>query len=88
MQETYNLRQLHNVSGLRAFLSVDDVEGYLLAFVEGLEALALNCAEMYEDVLTFVGGDEPVPFGLVEPLYSSLCHKNKPPEKLYCHVPT
>ena len=75
MQETYNLRQLYNVSSLGAFLSVDDIEGNLLPFVKGLEALSLNCAEMYEDILTLVSGDKPVAFAFVEPLYSSLCHE-------------
>ena len=74
LQETCELL-LDDVGSLRAFLAVYDVERYLLTLIECLEAFALNCAEVNEYVLPVVYGDESVPFALVEPFDSSLCHK-------------
>ena len=71
---------LYDVGSLGAFLAVYDVERYLLSLVESLEALTLNCAEVDENDLSVVYGDEAVSFCLVEPFDSSLCHEKKPPE--------
>lgn len=76
VQETFSLL-LYDVGSLGAFLAVYDVERYLLTLVKSLEALALNCAEVNEYVLSVVYGDEAVAFALVEPFYSSLCHEKK-----------
>ena len=76
LQETF-LLLLYDVGSLGTFLAVYDVERYLLTLIECLEALALNCAEVNEYVLSVVYGDEAVPFALVEPLNSSLCHEKK-----------
>ena len=64
--------QFDNVGSLRAFLAVDYVKRNLLTFIESFEALALNCAEVNENVFTLVCGDESVPFALVKPLYGPL----------------
>src|SRR5574338_1718855 len=51
------------------------VEGDLLAFLEGLEALHLDRGEMREEVFAaVVGRDEPVTLRVIEPLHSSGCH--------------
>jgi len=64
-----------NVRGLLAFGAGRDVETDSLAFLQGLEALALNCGKMREEILTApVGGDEAEALGIVEPLDGTCCH--------------
>ena len=61
------LRGLHFV-GLQALLALHDLEGDLLAFLQGLEAGALDRAEVDEDVRAAFLGDEAEALGVVEPL--------------------
>lgn len=73
------LADFDDVSSLRAFGAVFDLELDLVAFVEAAIPVAriLNCRKVDEDVLTAVVGDEPVPFCCVEPLdgsVNSVCH--------------
>jgi hypothetical protein len=44
--------------GLQAFLSLHHLEAHLLSFLKTLEAVTLNCAEMYEDVGAILAADE------------------------------
>ena len=53
---------------LQAFLALGDDERDALAFLQGLEARALDRAEMHEQVVTAFRGDEAKTFGVVEPL--------------------
>lgn len=53
---------------LRAFLTVGDGELHFLAISEGLEAIALDCAEVYEHVGAVFALDEAESLGLVKPL--------------------
>src|SRR5450631_1456761 len=63
------------VRRLLAFGALRDVEGNLLAFLEGLEALHLDGREVREEVFAaVVGRDEPVTLRVIEPLHSSGCH--------------
>src|SRR5258706_10149987 len=59
---------LGDVAGLRALGAVDDFEFDRLAFLERAEAVALNGGVVHEDVAASVALDEPVTFGVVEPL--------------------
>src|SRR5690606_17432351 len=61
------LHRLHFV-GLQALLALHDLEGDLLAFLQGLEAGALDRAEVDEKVLAAFRGDETKALGVVEPL--------------------
>src|SRR3546814_110607 len=58
---------LHFV-GLQALLALHDLERDLLAFLQRLEAAALDRAEMDEQVLAAFRGDEAEALGVVEPL--------------------
>src|SRR5690606_13579747 len=61
------LHRLHFV-GLQALLALHDLEGDLLAFLQGLEAGALDRAEVDENVRAAFRGDEAEALGVVEPL--------------------
>src|SRR5690554_2154844 len=62
--------ELHRLDfvGLQALLALHDLEGDLLAFLQGLEAGALDRTEVDEDVLAVLRGDEAEALGVVEPL--------------------
>ena len=60
------LRHLHLV-GLHALRALHGDEGDLLAFLQRLEAGALDCAEVDEQVVTAFRGDEAETLGIVEP---------------------
>ena len=65
----------NDVARLRAFGAVFDVKGDLLAFGQGLEAVALNGAEVNEYIRTAVIlSNETEAFGFVEPLYRTCSH--------------
>src|SRR5204863_9938853 len=59
---------LGDVSGLRTFGAVNDLEFHRLTFLERTEPVALNGRVVDEDVTASVALDEPVTFGVVEPL--------------------
>src|SRR5918996_3703309 len=73
---TYEL----DVRGLGALGALRDLVLDLRALGERPEALALDAAEVDEDVLrAVVRGDEPVPLLVAEPLDGSGCHAISPP---------
>jgi len=53
---------------LWAFLTVGDGELHFLAISEGFEAIALDCAEVYEHVGAVFALDKAESLGLVKPL--------------------
>jgi len=63
---------LFDVRSLGAFAALGDFEGYFLTFIKGLEAVALDGAEMYKDIVAFVGGDETITLSCVEPFYCTV----------------
>lgn len=69
-QEAVTL-QLDNVSGLRSAVALRNVEFYGLAFVQRLEAVALDCGVMNEHVFAVLNLDEAVAFLCVKPLNCS-----------------
>src|SRR5688572_29686302 len=64
-------RQLHRLDlvRLQPLLSLHDDEGHLLAFLQALEALALDRAEMHEHVIAILAADEAEALGIVEPFH-------------------
>jgi hypothetical protein len=54
--------------GLQALLALHHLEAHLLAFLQTLEPIALDGAEMDENVLAILTGNEAKPLGVVEPL--------------------
>ncbi|CEE64199.1 hypothetical protein XAC2852_270027 [Xanthomonas citri pv. citri] len=58
--------------GLQALLALHDREADLLTFLETLEALDLDRAEMHEDVFAIFAADESKAFGVVEPLHDTI----------------
>lgn len=61
------LNRLHLVS-LHTLLTLDGDEGNLLAFLQGLEAGALDGTEVHKQVRAAFRGDEAEALGVVEPL--------------------
>jgi hypothetical protein len=62
-----------NFLSLHAFLAAGSDEGHVLTFFQALEAIALDCFEVNEQVVTGLRGDEAEAFFIVEPLnYASL----------------
>jgi hypothetical protein len=57
--------------GLHALLALHGDERHALAFLERLEAGALDRAEVHEEVRAALGGDETEALGIVEPLDGS-----------------
>ena len=53
---------------LHAFLALHRNECHFLAFFEALEPVALNSAEMYEQIRTAFWSDKTKPFFVVKPL--------------------
>src|SRR6476469_4077791 len=54
--------------GLQALLALHNLEGDLLAFLQRLEAGALDGTEVHEQVRAGLRGDEAEALGVVEPL--------------------
>ena len=59
---------LGDVAGLRALGTINDLELYCLTFLERPESVALNGGVVDEDITASIALDEPVAFGVVEPL--------------------
>ena len=57
-----------NFLSLHALLAASSDEGNLLAFFQALETVALDGAEVYEEVVTGLRSDEAEAFLIVEPL--------------------
>jgi hypothetical protein len=55
------------------------VERDRFAFVQRVEALALNCREMYGHVFTTVLLDKTIAFGIDKPLNLTVCQRTSPP---------
>ena len=65
------MRQLSqdlNLISLHAFLALHSDKADFLAFFQALEAIALNCAEVHEQIRTAFWSNEAEAFFIVEPL--------------------
>ncbi|AEI46321.1 hypothetical protein KNP414_07835 [Paenibacillus mucilaginosus KNP414] len=72
--------QLYNVLSLWTTVALNYVELYALTFVEGFEAVALDCGEVYEYVAAAFNFDEAETFFCVEPFHCTCLHVRKPPK--------
>jgi hypothetical protein len=59
---------------------LNDFEFYFLAFFQGFEAFCLDCAVVYEYVISAFYLDEAVSFLRVEPFYDTLLHETNLPK--------
>jgi hypothetical protein len=76
------------VGGLLALGSLGDLETHLLAFLQRLEAVHLNCRKMRKQIFAAViGRDETVALCIVEPLNRTDCHTSLPLEKNAGRIP-
>ena len=74
------LNYLGNLVGLGPFLTLNDLELYGVAFLQGLKTFALDGRVMNKDISSAVLTNKPVSFAVIEPLYFSLksCHLRPP----------
>src|SRR5580704_4597381 len=72
--------RLNYVCGLRTLLTLYDLELHAVAFGQGFEPVALDRAEVDEDVRPSLTGAEPETLRVVEPLHSAVetCHEPLP----------
>ena len=70
---------LGNVCCLRSFLTLSDFELHRVTFLQAFVSLGSNCAVMNEYVWSIRASDEPVPFGVIEPLDGSFQTFHVPP---------
>lgn len=63
------LCRLDDVGSLWATCSLDDLELYILTFVERLETFILNCREVDEYIVSAFTRDEAIAFLRAEPFY-------------------
>src|SRR3954469_23243051 len=64
-----------NVLRLLTLATLRNVELDVLALVEGLVSVTLNCGEVNEHVVTLLAGDEAVTLFCIEELNRALCHE-------------
>ena len=64
--------------GLRSFLSLDNIEFYLVAFLQTFVPIDLDGAVVDKDVGAVVSSDESVPFGVVKPFDLAFVLRHEP----------
>jgi hypothetical protein len=72
--------QFYNVLCLWTAVALNHVEFYALAFVEGLVAVAYDCAEVNEYIVAAFNFDETEAFLCVEPFHCTCLHVVLPPK--------
>lgn len=75
----HKLRALRNVRGLRPFLAFSNLELYCIAFLKTFISLGSDRAVMNKNIGTVGAPDEPVPFGVIEPLDRTFQSFHVPP---------
>lgn len=66
--------KLYDIGSFGALALFDNVTAHRIAFREAFEAIALDRGKMGENIGPVFQGNETKPLGIIEPLYSSLCH--------------
>ncbi len=66
---SFTLGCFHDVCGLRTLLALGDFELHLVPFLQALVALRTDRAVMYKNIRAICAPNEPVPLGVIEPLY-------------------
>jgi hypothetical protein len=62
---------LADICGLRSFLALHNLELHRVAFLQALVAFAGDGAVVNEHIGSIVPSNEPISFGIIEPLHSS-----------------
>ena len=88
MKKCLQLR-LFDVCSLGALAAIGDFKRNLLPLVQSLEAVALDRAEVDENVAALIGGDESVALRCVEPFYCAVAFQSvaSQQEKLQADTP-
>src|ERR1700676_1336292 len=81
---TRPLDALAHIGRLRAFLSFRDFELHFITFLKALVTLGCDGAVMNKKIRGVRTSDEPVAFGVVEPLYRAF---HRSPYPLFPHAP-
>lgn len=63
---------------LRAFLALNNVEFYFVAFFQAFVAIDLNGAVVYKNVGSIVASDKAVPFCIVKPFDLAFVLRHEP----------
>jgi hypothetical protein len=64
-----------DIGSLLAFRALRHFEGNFFTFLQGLEAIHVDCGEVGEKIFaTIVRGDKTKTFGIIEPLDCANCH--------------
>lgn len=71
---------------LRAFLSLDNIELHLVAFLQTFVPIDLDGAVVHENVRSVVPSDESVPFRIVEPFDFASILSHEPCPSLWNEV--
>src|SRR5450631_489218 len=74
MVQAIGLADFLNVSGLKTFGALGDVEGYFVTFSKGFEAVALDGGKMNEYVFATFLLNKTETFCVVKPFNLALCH--------------
>jgi len=84
--ENSDLRSFRHICGLRALLTFGDFELHLVSLLQAFIPLGTDRAVVNKYVWPIRAPNEPVPFGVIEPLYGSFqsIHE-KPPS--FLHIP-
>jgi hypothetical protein len=69
------LLRFANISRLRTFLPLHDLELHLIALLQALVAIGIDCAVVYEHIRTVFPPNESETLGIVEPLHRSILHR-------------
>lgn len=81
--------QFSYVSCLRTTVTFRDFKFYFLTFIQSLEAVALNCGEMYENVFAAFSRNKTITFLCVKPFNCTLQVNNLlkiPPSVANIHI--
>jgi hypothetical protein len=67
----WQLGSFRHVRCLRTFLSLGDLELYLITLLQAFVSLGADCTVMNKYIRSIIAADEPVSFGVVKPLDGS-----------------
>lgn len=68
----------HNLIGLGAFLPLNNVEFYFVAFFKAFVSINLDGAVVNKNVRSIVASDKSVPFGVVKPFDFTCVLRHEP----------
>jgi hypothetical protein len=63
-----------DVLGFQTFVTRRDLEGNIIAFIQGFKSLANDAGVMHKNILAGILGNKPKTFFVIEPFYFSTRH--------------